>query len=62
MANLDVVEVSGIKLVREDVDAVVYGEINGVWVELIREELDARFSHIVEPSGMRKALEDKLST
>lgn len=29
----------------------------GKWVELIRERLDAPFSHIIEPSGIESAIE-----
>lgn len=47
--------VSGIKLSRECGDAVVYAEIGGLWVELIREPLDGCFDHIVNESGMEKA-------
>ena len=30
---------------------------DGRWVDVIRERVDAPFSHIVEPSGIMKAME-----
>lgn len=52
---LDAVAVSGIHLLRLGGDVVVRAEIDGKWVEVIRELHDGQFSHIVEPGGMRKA-------
>jgi len=49
------VAVTGIWLVRSGGHAVVLAEIDGVWVEVIREGYDGSFSHIVEPGGMRWA-------
>jgi hypothetical protein len=49
------VSVTGIHLVAEGGDAVVRVEIDGRWVEVIREGLDGPFSHIVEPGGIEQA-------
>jgi len=49
------VAVTGIWLVRLGDHAIVKAEIDGVWVEVIREGYDGSFSHIVEPGGMRGA-------
>ena len=49
------VEVTGIWLLRLGNDVFVKAEIDGAWVEVIREGIDGSFSHIVEPGGMRKA-------
>lgn len=51
----DTVAVSGIHLFRVGEHVVVSVEINGQWVEVIRERHDGAFSHIVEPSGIRQA-------
>ena len=45
-----------IMLVADGGCAVVRIEIGGKWVELIREPLDAPFSHIIEPSGIDRAV------
>lgn len=59
-------EVTAIKLVREHrnghQDAVVYAEIGGKFVEMIREPVDSNFSHIVERSGMNERAAFELST
>lgn len=47
------VPVTGIHLVRLGDYVVVKAEIDGKWVEVIREHHDGSFSHIVEPNGMR---------
>ena len=49
--------VTGIHLLRLDPYVVVRAEINGKWVDVIRECLDGQFSHIVEPEGMMDAAE-----
>lgn len=49
--------VSGIHLFRTGEHVVVSVEIDGRWVEVIRERNDGSFSHIVEPNGVRKATE-----
>lgn len=49
----DTIAVSGIMLRRSGDYAIVEVEIDGVWREIIMEPLDAPFSHIVEPAGMR---------
>ena len=46
-------EVTGIWLRREGDDAVVLAEINGSFVEVIRERAEGPFSHIVEDDGMQ---------
>jgi len=48
------VVVSGIWLRAEGQHAVVLVERDGRWVEVIREPLDAPFSHIIEPNGIRQ--------
>lgn len=48
------VPVTGIHLVRLGDYVVVNAEIDGKWVEVIREYHDDSFSHIVEPLGMRR--------
>ncbi len=52
------VPVSGIHLVRIGDYVVVKAEIDGKWVEVIREHHDGSFSHIVEPLGMRRRQAD----
>jgi len=49
----DPVLVRGIWLRREGDHAVVLAEVDGEWVEVIREHVDGPFSHIVEPNGIR---------
>jgi hypothetical protein len=49
------VGVTGIWLVRIGDAAIVKAEIDGHWVEVIREGFDGFYSHIVEPGGMRAA-------
>ena len=49
------IAVTGIHLVSLEGCAVVLAEIDGRWVEVIREVLYSPFSHIVEPAGMRAA-------
>lgn len=43
---------NAIMLVAEGDYAVVKMEVNGKWIELIRERLDSTFSHIIEPAGI----------
>lgn len=50
----DTVSVSGIHLVAEGRDIVVRAEVDGRWVEVIRELNDGPISHIVEPGGIQK--------
>ena len=45
------ITVSGIQLVRIGDYAVVNVELNGKWVEVIREHVEGSFSHIVEPTA-----------
>jgi hypothetical protein len=49
------IEVSGIWLAREGEYIIVRAEVDGVWVEVIREHHDGPFSHIVEDNGIRAA-------
>jgi hypothetical protein len=51
----DAITITGIHLMRHSEHVCVSVEIGGKWVEVIRERHDGSFSHIVEPSGMRKA-------
>lgn len=53
------VPISGIHLVRLGDYVVVKAEIDGKWVEIIREHHDGSFSHIVEPLGMRRRQADQ---
>jgi hypothetical protein len=57
----DSVSVQGVMLRRSGSDAIVEVEIEGKWVEVIREQADANYSHIVEPHGIRNAVEGKPS-
>lgn len=52
----DDMEISAIKLVRKGEHAVVEIETATGWTEVIREFVDATFSHIVEESGIRRCL------
>jgi len=47
------IEVSGIWLLRDGEKIIVRAEVNGSWIDVIREHRDAMFSHIVEPAGIR---------
>lgn len=49
----ETVSVSGIHLVTEGADIVVRAEVDGRWVEVIRELNDGPISHIVEPGGIK---------
>lgn len=55
MSTQGPVEVSGVHLFRTGEHVAVSVEIDGRWVEVIRELHDAAFSHIVEPNGIRRA-------
>ncbi len=55
------VPVTGIHLVRLGDYVIVKAEIDGKWVEVIREHHDGSFSHIVEPLGMRRRQADMLT-
>lgn len=52
------VPISGIHLARIGDYVIVKAEIDGEWVEVIRERHDGWFSHIVEPLGMRRCQAD----
>ena len=45
--------IEGLWLIRLGTDAVVRVEIDGTWMEVVRESLDGEFSHIVEPNGIQ---------
>jgi len=53
----DGIRVTGIHLLRLSDKVIVKAEIDGKWIEVIREHVDGAFSHIVEPGGMRTAME-----
>jgi hypothetical protein len=55
------VSVQGIHLFRNGDHVVVSVEIEGRWVEVIREWHDGAFSHIVEPNGIRRAAEKSVT-
>lgn len=51
---------AAIWLRREGQHAVVLIEVGkGQWVELIRENIDGPFSHIIEPSGIARCSASK---
>jgi hypothetical protein len=37
--------------------AILEIEVNGKWIQLIKERLDSPFSHIIEPSGIQREIE-----
>jgi len=49
-------EIKAIKLVRKGSHAVVEIETATGWTEVIRENADAPYSHIVEESGIQRCL------
>jgi hypothetical protein len=51
----DPVAVTGVWLRRIGAHAEVLAEVDGQWRLLAREYLDSNFSHIVEPSLIRRA-------
>lgn len=53
------ISISAIHLKRIGDYAYISVQINGEWVNVIRERYDSNFSHIVEPGGMLKALVEK---
>lgn len=53
------VEITGIHLVRIGEYAIVTAEIDGKWIEVIRERADDSYSHIVSADGMRSAAEQQ---
>lgn len=62
MSNGKTIEVSGIMLRRSGDHAIVEAEVDGKWKEVIREYIDAPFSHIVEPAGIADAKESELNS
>ena len=61
LSNGKTIEVSGIMLRRSGDYAIVEAEIDGKWREVIREFIDAPFSHIVEHAGIADAKESELN-
>jgi hypothetical protein len=55
------VSVQGIHLFSTGEHVVVSLEIEGRWIEIIREFRDGAFSHIVEPNGIRRATENSVT-
>ena len=57
---MDGITITGLMLRNEGNDIIVELEIDGKWVEVIKEYLpsDAIVSHIVEPLGILKAVEE----
>lgn len=53
------IAVNGIHLVRHGDYVIVKAEIDGRWVEVIREHYDGSFSHIIEPLGMRRKVHEQ---
>ncbi|MEW6737503.1 MAG: hypothetical protein AB1489_39845 [Acidobacteriota bacterium] len=49
--KVNIIEISGIWLLRRGKDAQVLVEINGEWRLAISELYDSNFSHIAEPIG-----------
>lgn len=47
---------NAIMLKSEGDYAIVEIEVNGKWIELIRERSDSPFSHIIEPAGIELAI------
>lgn len=52
----DTIAISGIHLMRHGDRVIVAAEIEGRWIEVIRELHESNFGHIVEPGGMRRAV------
>lgn len=50
------ISITGLMLRRQGDHAIVEVEVEGVWVEIIKEHLDGNFSHIVEPAGIRQCI------
>ena len=50
------VSITGVWLRRKGDQVVVAIEVHGYWVELVSEHYEGNFSHIVEPSGMRRRI------
>lgn len=59
MAQQQAVPVTGIHLVRIGDYVIVRAEMDGKWVDVIKEHHDGSFSHIVEPLGMRRRQADQ---
>lgn len=56
------VAITGVWLLSRGPDAFVLVEVDGAWRRCIVERLDGNFSHIIEPSGIRKApIDDDLT-
>lgn len=58
---MDIIKIKGIVLTRKGNDAVVEAWMpDGSYVEVIREPLDANFSHCVHAGGIDKAQREHL--
>lgn len=57
----DPVTISGVHLKRIGDYAIVAVEVDGQWVDVIKEFHDGNFSHIVEPNGIRRCMEKQTS-
>lgn len=59
--NAEYVSVSGvwIRRIGDNVECLV--ELPSGWVVVITEQLDGYFSHIIEPSGIRRCVADELT-
>lgn len=55
-SNRPWIAVEGIWLLRDGDKVIVRAEIDGKWIDVIREHHDGMFSHIVEPAGMAHAV------
>ena len=55
----DYIWISGIALQRVGNSAVVLVEVNGVWCDVITENIDDDFGHIVKPAGIREVIRKK---
>ncbi len=53
----DAVPVTGVHLKRIGEYVIVAVEVDGRWVDVIKEFHDGNFSHIVEPLGIKYAAE-----
>lgn len=51
------VTITGVHLYRRGLHAIVAVEVDGVWIEVIKESYDNAFSHIVEGTGILSAKE-----
>lgn len=59
--GLAAIGIGGVWLRREGDYAIVAVEVAGQWRDVIRERFDGNFCRIVEPGGIERAPETKLS-